>query len=92
MTGTAVPVASWRARRDGLAVRPEVGALDPDGVAAWFLDRLGRGSGAERVMALTWQRVASRRSRARRAPRVTAAGKILPVLRRTVGPGPPAAG
>ncbi len=74
-----------------LVVRPEVGALDPTGVAAWFLDRLGRGSGAERVMALTWQRSGILEV-ARRAPQVTAAGKILPVLRRTVGPGPPTAG
>jgi hypothetical protein len=66
-----------------LVVRPEVGALDPARVAAWFLDRLGRGSGAERVMALTWQRSGILEV-ARRAPQVTDAGKILPVLRRTV--------
>ena len=75
----------------GRPVRPEVGALDPSGVAAWFLDRLGRGSGAERVMALTWQRSGILEV-ARCPPQVTAAGKILPVLRRTVGRGPPAAG
>jgi hypothetical protein len=65
-----------------LVVRPEIGALDPTAVAAWFLDRLGRGSGAERVMALTWQRSGILEVE-RRAPRVTAAGKILPVLRLT---------
>jgi hypothetical protein len=36
-------------------VRPEVGPLDPGAVTAWFLERLGRKSGAERIMALTWQ-------------------------------------
>jgi hypothetical protein len=74
-----------------LVVRPEVGALDPAGVAAWFLDRLGRGSGAERVMALTWQQSGILEV-ARRPPEVTAAGKILPVLRRTVRKGLPTEG
>ena len=63
-----------------LAMRPEVGALDSAGVAAWFLDRLGQGSGAERVMALAWQQSGILEV-VRRAPEVTAAGKILPVLR-----------
>ena len=36
-----------------LVVRPEGGPLDSAAVAAWFLGRLGRGSGAERIMALT---------------------------------------
>jgi hypothetical protein len=74
-----------------LVVRPEVGALDPAGVAAWFLDRLGRGSGAERVMALTWQQSGILEV-ARRPPEVTAAGKILPVLRRTLRKGLPTEG
>ncbi len=63
-----------------LVVRPEVGPLDSAAVAAWFLERLGRGSGAERIMALTWQQSGILEV-ARRAPAVTAAGKILPVLR-----------
>jgi hypothetical protein len=65
-----------------LVVRPEVGALEPAVVAAWFLDRLGQGSGAERVMALTW-RQSGILDVERRAPHLTAAGKILPVLRLT---------
>jgi hypothetical protein len=65
-----------------LVVRPEVGALDPAAVAAWFLNRLGRGAGAERVMALTWQR-SGILDVERRPPELTAAGKVLPVLRRT---------
>jgi hypothetical protein len=65
-----------------LFVRPEVGALDPAVVSAWFLDRLGRGSGAEYIMASTW-RQSGILEVARRAPRMTAAGKILPVLRST---------
>lgn len=75
-----------------LVVRPDVGTLDPAVVAAWFLDRLGRGSGAERVMALTWQR-SGILDVERRAPAVTDAGKILPVLRltgRARRPAPPA--
>jgi hypothetical protein len=65
-----------------LIVRPEVGTLDAAVVVAWFLDRLGRGSGAEHVMALTW-RQSGILEVARRAPEITAGGKILPVLRRT---------
>ena len=60
--------------------RPEVGPLDSAAVAAWFLERLGRGSGAERIMALTWQQSGILEV-ARRAPAVTAAGKVLAVLR-----------
>ena len=63
-----------------LVVRPEVGPLDPGAVAAWFLERLGQGSGAERIMALTWQQSGILEV-VRRAPEITAAGKILPVLR-----------
>jgi hypothetical protein len=65
-----------------LFVRPEVGGVDPAVVRAWFLDRLGRGSGAEYIMASTW-RQSGILEVVRRAPYVTAAGKILPVLRRT---------
>ena len=63
-----------------LVVRPELGPLDPGAVTAWFLERLGRGSGAERIMALTWQQSGILEV-ARRAPEITAAGKVLPVLR-----------
>ena len=63
-----------------LVVRPEVGPLDPGAVTAWFLERLGRGSGAERIMALTWQQSGILEV-VRRAPEITAAGKVLPVLR-----------
>ena len=34
-----------------LVVRPEVGPLDPGAVTAWFLERLGRGPGAEHLAA-----------------------------------------
>jgi hypothetical protein len=63
-----------------LAVRPGAADADPATIAAWFLDRLGQGSGAERVMALTW-RQSGILEVVRRAPAATAAGKILPVLR-----------
>jgi hypothetical protein len=63
-----------------LVVRPEVGPLDPGAVTAWFRERLGRGAGAERIMALTWQQSGILEV-VRRAPEITAAGKVLPVLR-----------
>lgn len=63
-----------------LVVHPDVGAVDPAAVASHFLDRLGAGSGAERVMALTWRRSGILEVE-RSVPRMTAAGKILPVLR-----------
>ncbi len=65
-----------------LVVQPQVGPLDAGAVTAWFLERLGRGSGAERIMALTWQQSGILEV-VRRAPEITAAGKVLPVLRTT---------
>jgi hypothetical protein len=65
-----------------LVVRPDVGTLDPAVVAAWFLDRLGRGSSAEHIMASAWRRSGILEV-ARETPRLTVAGKILPVIRRT---------
>jgi hypothetical protein len=59
-----------------LLVHPTVGPLEPAGVAEAFLAAIGRGSGAERVMALEW-RESGLLHVERRAPRATAAGKIL---------------
>ena len=70
-----------------LMVHPRVGGAEPAAIAAWFLDRLGQGSGAERIMALTWKESGTLEA-VRGTPRLTAAGKILPVLRK---PGTPAA-
>jgi hypothetical protein len=70
-----------------LMVHPRVGGAEPAAIAGWFLDRLGQGGGAERIMALTWKESGTLEA-VRGAPRLTAAGKILPVLRK---PGTPAA-
>jgi hypothetical protein len=64
-----------------LVVRPEIGDLDAAQVTAWLLERLGRGSGAERIMATTWKESGILQV-VRRPPDITPAGKILPVLRR----------
>ncbi len=74
-------------REDGrprvvLIVHPGVGAVDPAAVAEYLLDRLGRGSGAERIMALTW-RQSDILEVERGVPKMTAAGKLLPVLKVT---------
>ncbi len=67
--------------RDGqprlsLLVHPSVGPLDTSAVADAFLSAIGGGSGAERVMALHWRDAGLLRVE-RRAPLVTASGKIL---------------
>jgi hypothetical protein len=56
-----------------LLVHPRVGAIDASAVADTFLDAIGTGAGAERVMALHWRRslVVERRT-----PLTTALGKI----------------
>jgi hypothetical protein len=59
-----------------LIVHPDVGPLDPAAVAETFLQAIGVGSGAERVMALDW-RQAGLPVIERRTPLATAAGKIL---------------
>ena len=68
-----------------LIVHPGVGAVDPAAVAEYLLDRLGRGSGAERIMALTWRQSGILEVE-RGVPKMTAAGKLLPVLKITGQP------
>ena len=64
-----------------LLVHPRVGTLRPDVVADAFLGAIGAGNGAERVMALHWQRAGVLRvERAR--PLTTDSGKILHLHRR----------
>jgi hypothetical protein len=59
-----------------LLVHPGVGPLDPAAVVEAFLATLGAGSGVERVMTAQW-RQAGLFTVERRAPLVTAGGKIL---------------
>jgi hypothetical protein len=63
------------AARLRLLVHPRVGPLDPAAVADAFLEALGRGSGAERVMELAWRDAGVLRVE-RRPPEPTASGKI----------------
>jgi hypothetical protein len=62
--------------RLALLVHPAVGPLDPDTVRVAFLEAIGTGSGAERVMALLWRDTRLLRIE-RRPPMATASGKIL---------------
>lgn len=71
-----------------LIVHPGVGAVDPAAVTEYLLDRLGHGSGAERIMALTWRQSGILEGE-RSVPRMTAAGKLLPVLKVTGQPARP---
>jgi len=59
-----------------LLVHPRVGPLDPQAVIDAFLEGIGRGSGANRVMALAWRDAHFVRVE-RRPPIRTAVGKIL---------------
>ena len=59
-----------------LLVHPRVGALDASTVSATFLDAIGSGSGAQKVMELAWRDAGMLRVE-RQAPRPTALGKIL---------------
>ncbi|HEX2695172.1 MAG TPA: hypothetical protein VHP61_05420 [Acidobacteriota bacterium] len=63
-----------------LLVSPAVGPLDEAAVVDAFLSCLGRGEGAERVMSLQWREEGFLRID-RRAPLVTAGGKVLHLLR-----------
>ena len=65
-----------------LLVDPAVGPLDPTEVSEAFLLAIGGGSGAERVLELQW-RQAGLLEVERRAPVVSAAGKVLHVFRVT---------
>jgi hypothetical protein len=59
-----------------LLVHPRVGSVDSDAVIGAFLDAIGVGFGAERVMGLAWRNTKVLRIE-RRAPLRTRAGKIL---------------
>jgi hypothetical protein len=59
-----------------LLVHPSVGPVDPQAVAAAFLEAIGAGSGAERIMQHVW-RDAGVLGVERTPPRTTATGKIL---------------
>lgn len=59
-----------------LLVDPAVGPLDPAAVAQEFLEAIGAGSGAERIMGAVWRDARLVRVE-RRPPLTTASGKIL---------------
>src|SRR5262249_39948041 len=59
-----------------LLVHPAVGAVDPAAVRDAFLTGVSQGTGGQRLMGLVW-RDSDVLSVERRAPLVTAAGKIL---------------
>jgi len=59
-----------------LLVHPRLGALDAADVAATFLQAVGAGTGAERVMGLVWKQ-ADLLQIERREPLTTRAGKIM---------------
>jgi hypothetical protein len=69
-----------------LFVHPAVGSVDEAALAEAFLAGIGRGPGAERVMAMAWRDARLLRIE-RRPPRATAAGKIqhLHVVRSPLG-------
>jgi len=62
-----------------LRVNPNIGPLDEDNVKEVFLDAVGAGSGAKRVMSLQW-RSAGFLTVERRVPQTTITGKIWHVL------------
>jgi hypothetical protein len=59
-----------------LLIHPRLGPLDEPDAAAFFLDRIGRGSGVERVMGLTWSQSGLVRIE-RKPPLPGSTGKIL---------------
>ena len=63
-----------------LRVHPRVGPLDEGGVRAAFLDAIGAGAGAERVMAAYWRAAGLPRIE-RKPPLVSEKGKLLHVWR-----------
>jgi hypothetical protein len=63
-----------------LLVHPRLGPLDAAAVARTFLDAVGRGSGIERITGLVWKDAGIVEVE-RQAPRATAAGKIVHVVR-----------
>ncbi len=73
-----------------LLVHPRLGPLDPGRVAQAFLDAVGEPAGAGRVMGLAWREGSVLRVE-RRAPLVTASGKILH-LHESIAPEAPLSG
>ena len=72
-----------------LLVHPRVGPVDAVAVSRVFLDAIGSGSGAEKVMQLAW-REARFLSVERRPPRLTPLGKVLHLHTDRVAAAPPA--
>jgi hypothetical protein len=62
--------------RLALLIHPRLGPLDERDAAAFFLERIGRGSGVERVMGLTWSQSGLVRIE-RKPPIAGSTGKIL---------------
>lgn len=58
-----------------LLIRPELGSMDPKQVERVFFEALAPGSGASRVMGLTWRQAGILKIE-RRAPHTTTTGKI----------------
>ena len=63
-----------------LLVHPALGPLDPDAVVRAFLEALGSGSSADRMMALHWRETALLVVD-RQVPRTTGTGKVLHLVR-----------
>lgn len=59
-----------------LLIHPRLGPLDEKDAAEFFLERIGRGSGVERIMGLTWNQSGLVRIE-RKAPLPGSTGKIL---------------
>jgi hypothetical protein len=72
-----------------LLVHPRVGPVDAIAVSRVFLDAIGSGSGAEKVMQLAW-REARFLSVERRPPRLTPLGKVLHLHTNRAAAAPPA--
>lgn len=70
-----------------LLAHPRVGTLDPAARAEAFLEGIGAGPGAGRVMALHWRESGWPRVE-RRAPLATLAGKILHLRQASAACGP----
>lgn len=69
-----------------LLVHPAVGAVDTEAVRRAFLDAIGAGSGAERIMAIVWRDADLLRVE-RCPPLATGSGKILHLHRLPAGRG-----
>lgn len=69
-----------------LLIHPRLGPLEAGDAASFFLERIGRGSGVERVMGLTWKAAGIVRVE-RRPPLPGPTGKILHLRADRRGPG-----